>query len=372
MRNIVVIGSDHVNTLGIIRSLGEAGEKPTAVITTDESKCWTAKSKYIDRLIITPHDKEKMVEALMQAKNDSEKAYLIPAGDPYSKLIDDNFDLLSRYYILPNVNETAGELSRIMNKKPMSEAASDIGGFRLAETLYYQVPESGDFDSVPELAEIEKYYPLIMRNGESFINADGNIYIVKDRAEFYAALEKKRGITVIIQQFINKDEEIGVQGVGFGKDKEPVVAGIIHKIRTAKVGSIGSTTYATVAPPQVKEIVEATKKFISGVGYDGIFDIELLRQGDNYYFVECNFRNGAYGYAFTKAGANLPMIWADRNIGKEYQIKEMTLMNETADMKHIGKEVSPFKWLSQFCGADIHLTLSKKDVKPFIGRILSK
>lgn len=371
MKNTVVIGSDHVNTLGIIRSLGEAGENPTAIVATEESRCWTAKSRYIKKLIIVPHNNDKMIEALLSIKPESGKAYLIPAGDPYSKLIDDNFELLSKYYIIPNVDGKAGAMSYIMNKKPMSEAAYEIGGFTLPCTLYYKVPESGDVDASPELEEIEKHYPLIMRNGESVPNADGNIYIVKDKAEFRQALEKKRGVTVIIQEFIEKDEEIGVQGVGFGKEKEPVVAGIIHKIRTAKVGSIGSTTYATIAPAKNKEVIEATKKFIQGIGYDGIYDIELLRKGDRYYFVECNFRNGAYGYAFTCAGANLPMIWVERD-NSERIIKEMTLMNETSDMKHISKEVSPFKWVGQFFGADIHLTCNRKDMKPFIERILSK
>lgn len=370
MKSIVVIGSDHVNTLGIIRSLGEAGEEPSAVILCENNKCWTAKSKYIKNLTVCSH-KEEMVNILLDLKKDGEKSFLIPAGDPYSKLIDENFDLLSQYYIIPNINCTAGELSHFMNKKPMSEAAYEIGGFKLPYTLYFRVPESESFIDVAELNECEKYYPLIIRNGESFTNADGDIYIVKNRDEFVSALEKKRGITVIIQQFIDKDEEVGIQGVGFGKDTEPVVAGVVHKIRTAVIGSIGSTTYAKIAPLKNEAVIEATKKFIQGVGYDGIYDIELLRKGDDYYFVECNFRNGAYGYAFTCAGANLPMIWVSRD-NTEPHIKELTLMNETSDMKHILKQVSPFKWVLQFFGADIHLTANKKDMKPFWERILSK
>lgn len=371
MRNIVVIGSDHVNTLGIIRSLGEAGENPMAVIACDEKRCWTAKSKYIKKYVICPHNKDEQLKALLDFRTDGEKSFLIPAGDPYSKLIDENRELLSKCYVLPGADEAMGGLSRIMNKKPMCEAAHEIGGFRLPYTLYYKIPESGDIISIAEITECEKYYPLIIRNGESVANADGDIYVVKNRNEFSSALEKKRGITVIIQQFIVKDEEIGVQGVGFGKDKEPVVAGIVHKIRTAAAGSMGSTTYARISPVKNREVAEAVKNFIQGVGYDGIFDIELLRKGDEYYFVECNFRNGAYGYAFTCAGANLPMIWINRG-GEGVSVSEMTLMNETADLKHIRRGISALSWLSQFMNADIHLTYNQNDNKPFIERLKAR
>lgn len=372
MKKVVVLGSDHVNTLGIIRSLGEAGLRPTAIIVSDESKCWTAKSKYIGQLIITSSKKDEITDALIKAKIENEKIYLIPCGDPYTKLIDENFDLLSRFYIIPNLASSPGALSRIMDKKLMCEAAENTGGFKLPKTLYFKVPESGEINSA-DFSAFDGCFPLIMRNGESVPNTDGNIYIVKNEAELLSALEKKRGITVIIQKYIEKDEEIGIQGVGFGKDEEPVVSGIVHKIRTAEVGSIGSTCYAVIAPAENEEIVKATKKFIQGIGYDGIYDIELLREGSDYYFVECNFRNGAYGYSFTKAGANLPLIWIERGKNCDTQVKdELTLMNETADMKHIMKNVSVFKWIAQFISADIHLTLNKKDLKPFIGRILSK
>ena len=46
----VVVGMDHINTLGIIRSLGEAGIKPSAIIISkDKDKSWSLKSKYLNK-----------------------------------------------------------------------------------------------------------------------------------------------------------------------------------------------------------------------------------------------------------------------------------------------------------------------------------
>ena len=48
----VVVGHDHQNTLGVIRSLGEGGIRVKAVILSDGGACSTVHSKYVEEAFV--------------------------------------------------------------------------------------------------------------------------------------------------------------------------------------------------------------------------------------------------------------------------------------------------------------------------------
>ena len=80
--------------------------------------------------------------------------------------------------------------------------------------------------------------------------------------------------------------------------------------------SLGSTTAGTILPDE-QGLCDAARSFVEYIDYRGIFDMEFITDGKDFYFVEMNFRNGGYGYAYTRAGRNFPTIWAGEACGAD-------------------------------------------------------
>lgn len=97
------------------------------------------------------------------------------------------------------------------------------------------------------------------------------------------------------------------------------------------------------------------------------------------FFIEMNFRNGAYGYAFTRAGVNIPVLWCLSALGRDISNistrvnREVLLMNETADFRNVlEKKMGLLSWVRQFLKADVHLVYNKHDFRPFVHKLLGK
>ncbi|HOJ10480.1 MAG TPA: ATP-grasp domain-containing protein [Clostridiales bacterium] len=371
-KKVVIIGDEHYNTLGVIRSLGEAGVRPDIIIIDScKAKSWVLTSCYVKHGTIVERNNEKIIAVLLDKSNgQNERIYLVPTSDFAVKLIDDNFNVLREHYVLPSIGNKAGELTRLMNKRVMAQYAEDAGFLIPKTKSHFVLP---DFKNDKELFEsINVLYPVIVKQENAFAAKD-KIWIVKNKIELKSALSKCINEKVIIQQFIEKDEEIGIQGVGFGSSAEPVVPGVVHKIRTS-LNAIGSTTYADLRSIAQNDPVQQVKNFIKNIGYYGIFDIEVLRKGESYYFIECNFRNGAYGYSYTRMGANLPMIWMGENVGvNTFNYTSLKLINTFSDYKHIKNgNISWYKWMWQLATANVYLTANCKDPKPFFYRLIMR
>ena len=122
------------------------------------------------------------------------------------------------------------------------------------------------------------------------------------------------------------------------------------------------------------EIGKALAGMMEEIGFEGICSIEfLIDQDDNYYFSEINFRNSTWSYAATKAGMNLPLLWAqcmiDGIVPEEKKIPEgFTAMVEPIDY---GKRVKTGKaelgeWLRDFKEAGCTFYYSSDDIEPFL------
>lgn len=365
----VVIGTDHVNTLGIVRSLGEAKLDFFVIVVSEKQYSWVMSSKYVKDGVICKRDDKSLLKALqdVSAHRGSTRIRLIPAGDDFVSFCEKNkAELIRIGFILPGIGNSSCSLAEIMSKYNMSEYAH-IAGFSIPNTTIVELSDEFCKDII--ISHFNMQWPLIIRSDNqaapscefALLNSieDLEIYLLKNRTG-----------KAIVQEYIKKDEEMGICGVGLGIGKEVCIPAVIHKHRTSVVSS-GSTTYASICVTKGGELVEKAKKFISMLGYSGIFDIEIMRRGEEYFFVECNFRNGAYGYAYTSVGFNLPMIWVTGQLkNAENEHLNKTLMNEFSDYRNISShKVSTIQWIAEFFRADIYLTLNRKDMKPFYARL---
>ena len=110
------------------------------------------------------------------------------------------------------------------------------------------------------------------------------------------------------------------------------------------------------------------------IGYNGLFDIEFLKDKDGkLHFMEVNFRVDGGIYKVTP-GVNLPAEWC-RLVNMAQEDLPETLptnkdyfigITEAQDFKTsvIHGTMNPLKWFWQFCRADKYMLINRKDPKP--------
>ncbi len=365
----VVIGYDHQNTLGVIRSLGEADFAVKAVLITEHSSCSTAKSKYIDDAILVKDS--NVVDNLVSLAGSYEKKLpLIPCGDELTRLIALNYNRLSDLFYLPSTNCSIA-MNDLMNKITMMEIARSAG---------LNVPnwislKNNEFSKLQE--HCAKFrYPIIIKPITLLKNGKFEFRIVKNADELadsilYLQLNCE---TALIQEYIEKIEEFGVNGCRLIHSAQTVFGGVVEKSRFSQ-SSLGSTTAGIICEDR-HGLYELASKFVEMIDYRGIFDMEFISDGQKIYFIEMNFRNGGYGYAFTKAGRNFPAIWSCEAIGKSIleltgcPIKSIFFINETADIQNVrARNLRFYKWFWDVIRAKAHMYINRKDMKPFFNKV---
>ncbi|WP_100010092.1 ATP-grasp domain-containing protein [Lentibacillus sediminis] len=373
---IIVVGGNHHNALGIIRSLGEMGCK-VFFITKSNKKSFVSKSKFITMDWYIEREEELINILMEEFSNEQSKPIIFPSDDDAIKMLDKYMRTLNKSFILPNIKNKEKAILKYMNKDTMTKLALNHGFFVPVGCVL-------DFKKVNDIeAYLDKYhlkYPCIVKPLQSIGGSKKDIKICNNFVETKKYLYSLKGIyrEVIIQEYIEKEAEVGIQGISTINNKEIIIPGIIRKVRQS-VLSLGSTTYADISVSHPSVDVDKITTLMKSLGYNGIFDMELILSKGKLYFIELNFRNGAYGYALTKAGINLPYLWCldAINIDISNHIKKVgrkyTLMSEFADFRNvITKKLKFLKWLKQFIEADVYLILNKNDIKPFIYKLLYK
>ncbi|WP_100010094.1 ATP-grasp domain-containing protein [Lentibacillus sediminis] len=369
---VIVLGGNHHNELGIIRSLGEVGCK-VYFIAVNVKNSFVVKSKYITDYWFA-FEEDDLLDILLQKFSDGKlKPIIIPSNDDTVAILDKNLDVLKKKFILPNIKNQENAILKQMNKMQMTNLA-EKHGFLVPKGFIFNLNDIENLQSYLDKKEIE--YPCIVKPLQSLEGPKSDIIINNNINELAANLKKVKDKynEVLIQEYIRKEEEVGVQGLA-QKDAKIIIPSVIKRIRESSTAP--STTYAKLINPQMPVEIEKLKSMIKDLEYKGIFDVDLIVSKGRYYFIEINFRNGAYGYAVTKAGVNMPELWCLDAIGKNISIskttinKRTTLMSEFADFKNIFlKKVNIIKWFSQYITADAHLIINRKDLKPFIFKFI--
>ena len=366
----VVVGRDHQNTLGVIRSLGEGGLRVKAVILSDGGSCSTAHSKYIDEAMIV-REKE-LIDTLGRLGEQLEgRIPLIPCGDDSAIPVAQNHSHLEKWYYLPGAGANT---LRLMKKTAMLEAAR-AAGLLVPEwvTLYAE--------EYPQLEQrcARLRFPCILKPVDLVKGGSFEFRILRTMEELLDCMEYITGncASIIVQEFVEKTAEFGVNACRLYRSGKTVFGGVIEKKRFSQ-SSLGSTTAGTILP-DTHGLCDAAKRFVEHIDYRGIFDMEFITDGENFYFVEMNFRNGGYGYAYTKAGRNFPAIWASEAWGETLEpylhkpVQSIFFINESADLQNVrAGKLSMAAWLADVLRAKAHMYINYRDMKPLMKKIMGK
>lgn len=363
----IVFGGEHYNPLGIIRSLGEHGVRPIAIIIKG-NQVLTSKSKYISILHLVDSIEAGYQLLVEKYSNLNEKCFLYTSDDNVTSYLDQHYDEIKNKFIFFN----AGVKERItyyMNKENINNLARKHG-LNVLDTV---VVNKGE---IPK--DIE--YPIITKSIASTIGGWKNdVFICRSEEELRSAYDTIQSPVVLIQKYITKENELCLDGMSINNGKQVMYA-IASNYNYILPNTYSS--YMTVFNFKDAELKSKLNAMFEEIGFEGIFSVEFLVAPDGkLYFCEINFRNSTWSYASTCAGMNLPVLWAESMMKGEISNqaeKEIpsgfTAMVELSDfrVRVLGKKISFVKWLAEAKATKCKFYINKNDMRPVFSMLFSK
>lgn len=357
----IIAGIGSYNDLGLIRSCGEAGCKVVYLIDSEELQVPIYKSKYIESYHFLSFEESSLLEKINLITVDTQSTYIIfPASDSAVLAFDHLIDSLPKNVWVSNAK---GQLEKLMDKSVMAQMAKNTG---------LDVPETQIFDlSESSIQKLKIPFPVIIKPLSSIAGEKSDIKIIPDLSSFtdYITQLRIKGYSnILVQKYIHSCEskEMGITGISF-PDGRVEIHGFIDKLRNRnKINNFG------VYYPNVElDFLGHLKAYIKSTKYVGIFDTDFINIGSNWYFIECNFRNGAYGYCTTKAGFNMPerLIQAvlSSTLSANRRLKDVRFMEERTDILNaIDHTISWKEWFLDVCRTNTFLWWNWKDPRPML------
>lgn len=338
----IVISEDHYNALGMVRSLGIAGIKINLILTTT-GKTYVDSSKFVTKTSKVKHTSKAIIKEIKNIVNDDKFIYvLFPLSDFAAQIIDDEFDKFPSYVIVPNA---CGKLRQLSDKYLIKKFAEE-SGLDVPKGIITNFQNENNWNTYPAIIK-----PLISIEG-----VKSDILIVSSYTELIKAFDyyKSKGyVRALIEEYIDGEDSHMVEVMG-GRNYDGTIdfAGIISKIREFPIYN-GSTSYAKIVSKHDGIDLSKISFFLEKTKFIGLFDFEFKCLGDKAYFIECNYRNGAPGFVFTKQGINMPVQWIQKNVEniayeRDYN-NEILFMVEQNDLINMLKGTPSFiEWISQY------------------------
>lgn len=357
-KGVVVFCSDVFSSLGLIRSLGEAGYRP-------ECYCYGTRCQYIlsSKYIKNGFCFKSASDILNYFIHDypclREKPILFTIPDLPAYLVDLNYDELKRKFVIMSAGEQ-GKIGFCMDKGNQSRVAKKHG---------LEIPwamELSREDMIPQSID----YPVFTKSIRTVDGGKCDEGICWNEEELANRLSSMASDRILIMKYIKKKKEIDFFGLSInGK----VYIDYHDEISRFPDGAYGY--YGIFDRNGYDEIRLKCISMMEDYGYEGLFDVEfLLGEDDVLYFMEVNFRVDGAIYKLTP-GVNLPAEWCrlvcmdKEKLPRSLKFKKdsFTGMTEIYDFKTsvLTKQVNPFKWLWQLCNADKHMLINLRDPIPF-------
>ena len=359
----IVIGFSHYNTLGLLRSLGEAGYRPTLVLIRERDSdlsSFVAKSKYIGTCYFTSED--KLIETLKNIKVDNSKCMLFPSGDSVAEILDKSYDDLSSIFIVPNIAGIQNSLRNANHKENMRLCAEEFG---------FNSPKTWVIKSISENMVDDIVFPVIIKAIHSQ-DASKNIQIFNSKEELLPVVDAllKQSDEVQIQTFIDKEKEVIY--LGWACNDDVCIPCLMEKIREYPP-KFGGTGFGYFSPDVNKYFdIEHLTEVIRSYRYTGLFSVEYIIYAGIPYFLEINFRNDGNGYFPGFGGVNLPVQLMLRCNGKavcpDNRISgSFYMMREYNDYKWRKQNGYPlYNWLKDISKVSVFQYWNPSDIFPFI------
>lgn len=377
---VIVTGRNYCSNLTIARSLGEAGYEVEVLRIFQKRPRHRnlmkkirpdAYSKYVKayHVCVSRRKSRVIVDRLLTLADTERKMLIIPADDLMANIIDDYYDELSEFFIMPNVNNKQGEVNRLMSKEVQKKLAEEAGLPVLNSCLIKT--EKGKFEIPKDIN-----YPCFMKPNISKNSSKGRMRKCENEEEligYITEFSMKKDIEMLVEDFVDIGKEYSLLGLC---TKDRVISpGFFVAEEGGHEARRGVAMTGRMLPCQnYKELIEGLNKFMQSLGFTGLFDIDLIETKDGkMYFVEVNMRYGASGYALTKCGANLPGMFAEHMYtGKSIDelsndiASDKTFISEKVMIDEYVESYIDKKYLNKLMDEiDIHFVKNDEDTRPY-------
>lgn len=349
---------DHYNPLGIVRSLGEEGISPIVVLCDKKPKL-VNHSRYIGELYVFETIEDGLDFIIHRYGNEEFKPFIYNGSDNVTLLLDKHYDQLKDKFYFTNGK---GELNQYLQKYNLT---------KLAEKCGLIIPK----EELLKKGELPKSlrYPVFTKAATSAtgLNWKDQSHKCDNEKELNDVYNNLNVDEILVQEFIEKENELCIDGISINNGELVFMPYACNYYRFVH-GNFGN--YMLFFPFKNSDLIKKIKAVIKEAQFSGIFCIEFMvdKNGDNY-FLEVNFRNSGWSYAFTYGGFNLPFRWAISTLENRLYIEDFKPIDKFNAMDEISdfaisvmnaKQVGIFKWLKEFHYCECCFYYNKNDLVP--------
>lgn len=368
--NVIVVGYNHHNGLGLIRSLGEAGHNVHLLLLRSGFN-YLNKSSFIQSCKILNSIKDLIPAVKAIANECDKKPVLFCCGDEEATYVNDNFETLNQYcytegaYVDGDVN--------MFHDKFKSNLLAQSHGFIIPRTWVVH----NNLDIPNDLV-----FPLLVKAGDSIRGGKGVLNKYDDKESLMSALSllPNHVFPLQVQEYLKKEYELIILGCSIDHGNQVFCPVAEKKIRYyPQEYRITAYTEGILIKGNkaLEEVVDRITSMIKSIGYSGLFSVELIFANNQLYFLETNFRNDGTGYLATASGFNLPDVFCNSFFGHEMKLnfdkyRKCHYVNVIADgMNVVHQRVPFFSWIRQLKNANCYSHYSKKDKIPLFYAIVA-
>lgn len=361
---VIVFALEHYNPLNMIRAFGEQGINPVYISVKRRYEVAT-KSKYISKLHRVDSVEDGFLLLINQygrlSEETGKKPYILFSDDKSVGYFDLHFEEWKDKFITYNAG-CNGRINEFMDKYEIQQCAKRHG-FNVLDSY---VIKKGD--PVPD----GLWYPIITKDISPNLGSwKSDVFICQNKQELVEALEKITCPLIMLQHFVDKQNEMALEGYTINNGKEMQ---IITQMKWKYLIQGYYSPFHDVCMFTDKDMEIRLQAMFEEIGFEGVFEVEFLIDKDGtYYFMETNFRASAWNPTCKFAGMPLPYLWVkgmmngyiDPNDRKEFE--PFTSMSEIIDYsKRVeGGLCSIAEWLRDFKDAKCVYIYDKEDRGPW-------
>ena len=361
---VIVFALEHYNPLNMIRAFGEQGINPVYISVKRRYEVAT-KSKYISKLHRVDSVEDGFLLLINQygrlSEETGKKPYILFSDDKSVGYFDLHFEEWKDKFITYNAGRN-GRINEFMDKYEIQQCAKRRG---FNELDSYVIKKG---DPVPD----GLWYPIITKDISPNLGSwKSDVFICQNKQELVEALEKITCPLIMLQHFVDKQNEMALEGYTINNGKEMQ---IITQMKWKYLIQGYYSPFHDVCMFTDKDMEIRLQAMFEEIGFEGVFEVEFLIDKDGtYYFMETNFRASAWNPTCKFAGMPLPYLWVkgmmngyiDPNDRKEFE--PFTSMSEIIDYsKRVeGGLCSIAEWLRDFKDAKRVYIYDKEDRGPW-------
>ena len=307
-KGVIVIG-DHIQALGIIRSLGRYGIP--VYLLHDNTLCISRFSRYCTKFIKTPSidNGSDFISFLVNLakKIDLTDYILMPTNDAAVGILSKNKAILERYYKVPTPH---WDITKFALNKELTYSLAAENGIPVPATIHPR--------NVEELQKLNVNYPVILKgvDGLDFYRKTGvKAFMANSMDELESIYENISNLIDISETLIQEEIPGGTDRMysfcSFFKKDELLGVWTGRKVREHPMG-LGTGTFAESI--YVPDIVELGSKMLGAMHYYGISEIEFKKdpRDNKFKLIEMNARTWLWVSLAARAGVNFPyMLYTD-------------------------------------------------------------